>query len=174
MNFGFSNGSDYNFYNNSRIGLDSTDSTRQNMDSTSAANYMLLNFFESDKSSTEFALSQPNVFFKTPWDANSVDVDSFLKAQTKNTSDGVSSGDDPIQRPFLTVPYIGRGSVDVNMESLMRTGDSMTQKKSEKTISETNYMDLSQFPLMEEWRNKKNVEEDNFTDGSRAGATTRI
>jgi hypothetical protein len=170
MNFDFP-GSDYKFYNNSRIGFDPTDTSRQNLDSTQAANYMLSNFFENDKTSTTFALSQPNVFFTTPWNSNAVDVDSFLKNKTINSSEG---GDDPIQRPFLTIPFIGRGSVDVNVESAMRTGESMTMKKSLKTVSETNYMDLTQFPLMEEWQRRNTVEEDKFSDGSRAGTNTRM
>jgi hypothetical protein len=172
MNFGISTVvSDYKFYGTSRIGLDSADTTRQAMDSTRAANYMLSNFFENDQKSTDWALAQPNVFFNTPWNSDKVDTDTYLKAKPQSESE--SSGNDPIQRPFLTVPYIGRGSVNVDLESSMRTGESLDGKQSAKLLSETNYMNLENFPLMPEWV-RTSVEEDNFKDSGRTGATTRI
>jgi hypothetical protein len=173
--------SDFRFYGMSRIGQDAQDSTRQSIDSTRAANYMLSNFFESDRASTSWALSQPHVFFNTPWDARAVDAESYLKIQMQPqspekmfppTAASATTTGPPTQRPFLTIPYLGRGSVDVNTESALRVGETIDQKKSVNTLSETNYLDLASFPLMEDWTRNNTVEEDRLP--GRSGENTRV
>jgi hypothetical protein len=53
------------------------------------------------------------------------------------------------ERPFLTIPYLGRGSCDPVLESNLLQGDSMSSRKSISTISETNYMDYENYPMMD-------------------------
>ena len=56
-------------------------------------------------------------------------------------------------RPFLTVPYLGRGSCDPNIESQLMQGESVRGKKSSSTVMEQNFLPLDQYPLEEGKRN---------------------
>lgn len=50
-------------------------------------------------------------------------------------------------RPFLTVPYLGRGSCDPTIESQLQQGDVVRGKKSVTTVMENNFLDLKEYPL---------------------------
>ena len=50
-------------------------------------------------------------------------------------------------RPFLTVPYLGRGSCDPTIESQLQQGDVVRGKKSVTTVMENNFFDLKEYPL---------------------------
>ena len=53
-----------------------------------------------------------------------------------------------LQRPYLTVPYLGRGNVDVNEETFILHGELNTNKKTVNPSSETSYMKYSNYPLI--------------------------
>ena len=107
--------------------------------------------------------------------ANSVEDESKLLWK--------SEGQRPLEklqlfpRPFLTVPYLGRGSCDPNIESQLMQGESVRGKKSVSTVMEQNFLPLDQYPLDDGKRNDissaKNIQELAFDGWVRGGKATR-
>ena len=54
-----------------------------------------------------------------------------------------------IQRPFSTVPYLGRGKADPVLERQIRVGDKELNKKSLNPTSEVNLADKQNYPLID-------------------------
>ena len=60
------------------------------------------------------------------------------------------------QRPYLTVPYLGKGSNNPDLESELLQGEHTSDKKSIATISALPYIDYSTYPLMDSVKNRMN------------------
>ena len=83
-----------------------------------------------------------------------------------------------MQRPFLTVPYLGRGSVDPVLELQIKEGEPMGEKKSVSTIMSQSFMGYTLYPtdsnMEERVSNTKNTVEESAMNGwVRGGAGTR-
>jgi hypothetical protein len=61
---------------------------------------------------------------------------------------------DLFQRPFATVPYLGRGSVDPILEAQIQQGESITNKRSVTNLPEKSYLKYSQTPLLPDVKDK--------------------
>ena len=57
---------------------------------------------------------------------------------------------DLFQRPFATVPYLGRGSVDPVVESQIMQGDSITNRRSVTHVTEKSFLKHHNTPLIPE------------------------
>jgi hypothetical protein len=143
----------YTFDNLSRIGNDSCDLSQRNVQNLNAANYALSNFFASDcqmERPISFATSQPNVFYKgghqTGYGGCNIDTNSELLIGSLNTHNKCKLS--LLERPFKTVPYLGRGKVDVNMESHLLQGDTNTNRKTVNNLTEQTFMAHSNYPLL--------------------------
>ena len=55
---------------------------------------------------------------------------------------------DLFQRPFATVPFLGRGSVNPVMEAQIQQGESLVNKRSINNLSEKSYIKYHQTPLL--------------------------
>ena len=131
----------YTFDNLSRIGNDSCDMSQRNVQNLNAANYALNNFFSSDcqmERPIQFATSQPNVFYKgghhTGFGGCNIDTNSELSIGSLNTHSKCKLS--LLERPFKTVPFLGRGAVNVDFESQLLQGDTNTNKKSITQLAE--------------------------------------
>ena len=51
------------------------------------------------------------------------------------------------QRSYLSVPYLGRGNVDVGRENELKFGDTFKDKKSVVLMGESPFVNLEQFPI---------------------------
>jgi hypothetical protein len=85
-----------------------------------------------------------------------------------------------MQRPFLTVPFLGKGSCDTTLESQLLQGDTVLQdtKKSTSTIMTQSFMGYTLYPTdsqMEEQTNNPayKVEEAALQGWVRGGASSR-
>ena len=83
-----------------------------------------------------------------------------------------------MQRPFLTVPYLGRGSVDPTLELQMKEGEPMGEKKSVSTVMSQSFMGYTLYPtdnnMEDRVSNTKNTVEESAMNGwVRGGADTR-
>jgi hypothetical protein len=175
--------SDYTFFNNGRIGADNVDNTQRNMENIRHSSYMLSNYFSepADNGHVNFATEQPNVMFSGAMNGpgligNLVDMDSNLlyKSQQERSLEKLSLN----QRPFLTVPYLGKGSCDPLLESQMLQGENSHDKKSVSTIMSKTFMDYTMYPLDNEMRNRvsdtrNTIEESALNGWVRGGAHTR-
>jgi hypothetical protein len=172
-------GSSYTFNNMGRIGLDATDLTQRNMHNTRFSNYMLSEFF-SDKTSdsqVKFATQQPTMMFSSSGVAGSViDVNSMLTLKTEQER--------PLEklmlntRPFVTVPYLGRGSCDPTLESQLQQGEIISDRKSVSTIMEQSFSNYVMYPTDTQMEERvKNpaytVEEAALNGWVRGGQSTR-
>jgi len=178
--------SDYSFFNTDRIGADAVDNTQRNLENTRYASYALANYFnyaEPNESSqyVNFATQQPNVMFSGVSNGGGlvgglVDSDSNLtiKTQQERSLEKLSLS----QRPFLTVPYLGRGSCDPLLEAQILQGENSQDKKSVSTIMSKSFMDYTLYPLDAEMKNRvadtrNTIEESALAGWVRGGVQTR-
>jgi len=172
----------YNFYQLDRVGDDSVTETQNDLQNSRYANYNTANFFSEFPSDAQiqFATKQPivtpnSVSFGSGVGVN-VDVDSKLIIQNEQERNlGRLS---LIERPFATVPYLGRGSVDPNLESQLLQGEPIADKKSVTTIMSKSFLGYTMYPadskMVDDATNPKNTIEDSALRGwVRGGADTR-
>jgi hypothetical protein len=175
----------YTFNNTSRIGNDNTDKSQKTIMNTRFSNYTLSTYFSESHSNdhVNFATSQPAMMFSgihggasAGINSLTVDVDSKLNIQKENgrALEKLSLQ----QRPFLTVPYLGRGSCDTVLESQLKQGDIITNKKSVSTITEQSFASNHMYPLIDSIKdtitNPKYLVQEAALDGwVRGGSATR-
>lgn len=175
--------SSYFFNNAGRIGADVTDQSQRNVYNTRFTNYTLSDYF-SDKttdSHVQFATKQPAVMFSgtthgAGLHSSVVDDESILKLKVEQ--DHAVEKLQLFQRPFVTVPYLGRGSCDPALESQLLQGEMISDKKSASTIMDKSFSQYALYPTdkkMEERVNNAahNVEEAALDGWVRGGMSTR-
>tara|TARA_B100000900_G_C20536060_1_gene698430 strand:- start:70 stop:663 length:594 start_codon:yes stop_codon:yes gene_type:complete len=175
--------SPYTFLNTDRIGADSTDKTQQNLSNTQYSTYTLTNHFSQNLSDqhVKFAIDQPTMTFNGLTNGNGVNatvVDDesvlLLKTEQQRALEKLQL----FQRPFNTVPYLGRGSCDPALESQLQQGELASDKKSVSTIMEKSFADYSLYPTDDKMKERINdpstsVEEAALDGWIRGGASTR-
>jgi hypothetical protein len=166
-----------------RIGADSTDNTQLTQQNIKHANYMLSNYYNEvlSGSHVDFAVQQPNVMFSSMTHGSGlngsvVDVDSYLLINPNNERPLEKL--QLVERPFLTVPYLGRGSCDPSLESQLQQGEIVWDKKSVSTVSENSFLGYTIFPsddkMTDRVKNPANTVEESAMDGwVRGGASSR-
>ena len=175
--------SPYTFLNTDRIGADSTDKTQQNLSNTQYSTYTLTNHFSQNLSDqhVKFAIDQPTMSFNGLTNGNGVNatvVDDesvlLLKTEQQRALEKLQL----FERPFKTVPYLGRGSCDPALESQLQQGELSSDKKSVSTIMEKSFADYSLYPTDDKMKERINdasttVEESALDGWVRGGASTR-
>ena len=175
--------SDYPFNQSGRMGNDVTDTTQRTVQNSAYLDNVLAHF-SSDKMSSshvDFATQYPGVMVSgtnggTGLGALGVDTESSLLWKTASQR--------PLEklqlfpRSFLTVPYLGRGSCDTNLESQLIQGENVRGKKSISTVMEQNFLPLDKYPLDSDKRAraseaKYSVEELALDGWVRGGKATR-
>lgn len=175
---------DFMFNNLGGTRSDNVDQSERSLQNTRFSNYMLSNFGSETIQPDEvinFATSQPSMIMNGASkgdgiNSSVIDVDSLLtvsqeqaRALEKLTLQ---------QRPFLTVPYLGRGSCDTVIESQLQQGEEVHDKKSTSTIMEKTFTDYSLYVVdtnMEQRTNNTTytVQEDALNGWVRGGTNTR-
>ena len=174
---------DYQFNSMGRIGLDSTDQSQKNVYNTRFANYTLSNYFSNvvSDSHVQFAIQQPTTTFSGMVNGHGlinglVDDESkiFYSAENERPAEHIML----MPRPFLTVPYLGRGSCDPALESQLQQGETVGDKKSVSTIMEKSFSSYALYPTDDKMKDRvqdpaKNVEESALNGWVRGGMLTR-
>lgn len=145
--------SDYKFNNLSRIGDDSCAMSQRNVQNVEAGSYMLQNYFSADcemRNGLALALSQPSINFTGSHQVGvggcNVDNNSHLLIdQAQNRPKCRIS---LYQRPFATVPYLGRGACHPELESQLQQGDRQSAKKSVLQTTEQSHIPYSATPMV--------------------------
>jgi hypothetical protein len=139
------------FDNMGRLQNDATDQSQRNVYNTRLSNYMLSDFFSSrtNGDSVQFATSQPNIFANGTalghgLNGTNVDTESLLKLKTD--AERPLEKLQLVQRPFLTVPYLGRGSCDPSLESQIMQGEIVRDHKSVTTIMDKSFQPYTFYP----------------------------
>lgn len=142
---------DFTFNNMARIGYDGCDASEQNMQSVSAANYMLQNFRPQCPmtSAIEFATSQPNVNFggSHQLGIGGCNVEANSKLMLTGTTKPACKLN-LWERPFRTVPFLGRGKGDAELEANLQQGELAGGRKSVSQLSEVSYDSYRRVPLV--------------------------
>lgn len=174
----------YNFNNMDRIGMDKTDQSQKNIYNTRFNNYTLSNYFSDITPTSEFvqfATEQPTMMFSGTVSGNGINgqiVDSeseiFYNSQNEHPDEKLSLN----SRPFVTIPYLGRGSCDPVLESQLLQGEMVNDKKSVSTIMEKSFNNYSLYPIDDVMKNRvedptKNIEEAALNGWVRGGMLTR-
>lgn len=175
--------SPYLFNNTDRIRSDKNDQTQNNVHNTRYANHNLSSFFSENTSSqhVDFAVQQPTMTFSGISHGNGlngsvIDTESNLVIKTEQTKPFEKL--QLFQRPFASVPYLGRGSCDPALESQLQHGEVVAGKKSVSTIMEKSFSQYQMYPTdnkMEERVNNASytVEEAALDGWVRGGKSTR-
>ena len=145
--------SDYTFDNMSRIGNDTCFQDQETLQNINSCNYLLQNYFANDCTMNKpisLATSQPGVFYNGPSSVGSGGcvVDDSSKLLIGSVQTHPKCRIDLFQRPFATVPYLGRGSVDPILESQIQQGELLTNKRSVNKLAEKSYIKYQNTPLL--------------------------
>jgi hypothetical protein len=148
-----SNVYNYTFDNMSRIGTDQCYLDQTTIQNVATCNYMTQNYFANDcsmKNPIDLATTQPGIMYKGGYNLGSggcnVDDSSNLQIGTIQTNPKCRI--DLFQRPFATVPYLGRGSVNPIIEAQIQQGEQLTNKRSVNKLSEKSFIKYYQTPLL--------------------------
>ena len=143
--------SDYTFQNMTRIGNDNCYVDQRSIQDVKNANYMLTKFYPQCPMSNAiaFATNPPSVFYSGSHQVGiggcNIDYNSKLTiADLSKPKCRISL----FQRPFATVPFLGRGESNSILESQIQQGDMVQNRKSINTTAEISYMPYTNYPLL--------------------------
>jgi hypothetical protein len=145
--------SSYTFDKMARIGNDNCCIDQKSIQNVASCNYTLQNYFASDcamKKPIELATTQPGIFYNGGFQsgAGGCNIDESSKLQIGTIQTHPKCRIDLFQRPFATVPFLGRGSVNPVMEAQIQQGETIVNKRSVNNLSEKSYIRYHQTPLL--------------------------
>ncbi len=150
--------SDFMFNNLSRIGEDSCSQDINTIQNTQACNYLLQNYFANDcemNKARKLATTQPCVNYSGGFGlgAGGCNVDDSSKLMIGSIQTNPKCRIDLFHRPFATVPYLGRGSVDPVLEAQIKQGETVTNKRTITRLTEKSHFKHHTTPLIPELEN---------------------
>jgi hypothetical protein len=171
----------YTFDSMSRIGNDTTTLDQRNIQNMNNINHHLENYYPDCPmtKAMNFALNQPNVFYNGSHEGGlkgcKIDDNNELK-YTHITRPACKLTLTP--RPFLTVPYLGKGTLDIDTEFQLRAGENALNKKSVNNTMELNFNDQKNYPMLPEMMETLNntaykIENDAMEGWTRGGMSAR-
>jgi len=142
---------DYTFHNTTRIGDDKCELSQNNIQNSHAANYRLNNFRPACPmtKAIDFATSQLNVNYSGSHQVgiNGCNID-------ENSELSLTDLTKPkcrislFERPFATVPYLGRGKSNPVLESQIQQGDLANNRKSINPTTEASFISYTNVPMI--------------------------
>jgi hypothetical protein len=151
----------YTFDEMSRIGNDACYQDQTTIQNVNFCNYTLQNYFAKDcymSNTIHMATSQPCVNYSGVSSVGQsgclVDQNSKLLFGDSLQTSNPKSKIDLTPRPYITVPFLGRGSVDPILESQLVQGEYLTNRRSLNKLSEQNYAKYLNTPLIPSVKNR--------------------
>jgi len=168
------------FFQADRIGADPVDATQREIANSKTTSYELAAFRNghNDRQTIEFASSVPTMAFS----GMVAGTGSGVGPETVDAASQLAFGD--VQqtreleklclqtRPFVSIPYLGRGSCDPTVESRLWQGELGKDKKSVDTIMTQSFMDY-RLPPKDTERPLGPIEEAALDGFVRGGMRTR-
>jgi len=145
----------YTFDNMTRIGHDSCYTDQKDIQNSGYGNYVLQNYFANDctmMKPIELATSQPAIMYNGGFGnlaVNGCNVDQSSKLLIGSIQTNNACKISLFQRPFVTCPFLGRGSVCPVLESNILQGEQIINKKSVNPLSEKNNYPTQTTPLLQ-------------------------
>jgi hypothetical protein len=172
--------SSYTFNNLSGIRSDAIDQTQTNVQNNKYGHYQVTNNFKENNSpgQVDFAMQQPGFIMRNYGPAPFVIDDESAVLFSNQENERPVEKLQLYERPFLTVPYLGRGGGDPTIESQLLQGEQIDHHKSVNTIMDKPFTDYSQYPLQDDIQSYINnpanqVEELAMNGWTRGGSSTR-
>ena len=173
----------YTFDNPSRIGLDQCNLSQTDIQNVASCNYRTQNFFASDcsmKNPIDLATPQPGIMYNGGFNsgAGGCNIDTSSRLQIGTIQTNPRCRIDLFHRPFATVPFLGRGSVNPVMEAQIQQGEQIVNKRSVNKLGEKSYIKYHQTPLLpavqDKFNNSATKIENDASDGwIRGGVPSR-
>lgn len=143
----------YTFDNLSRIGNDACTQDQNTIQNINASNYLLQNYFINDcsmKQPIALATTQPGIMYNggSGSGAGGCNIDSSSNLLIGSIQTHPRCKISLFQRPFATVPFLGRGSVDPVLEAQIMQGELLTNKRSVNKLSEKSDIKYQITPLI--------------------------
>lgn len=171
----------YAFDSMSRIGNDSVSVDQRTIQNMHHTNYLLENFYPQCpmNNAQNFALEQPNVFYNGSHeggingcvieDNNELKFTHITKPACKLSL---------TTRPYLTVPYLGKGNADPDNEFNIKVGEHALNKKTVNNTMEENFSEHKNYPLIDDLKQSINntsylIENDAMNGWVRGGMSAR-
>lgn len=170
----------YTFNNLSGLKSDTIDLRQNELQNSKFGDYVVSNHFSENNSQghVDFALSQPGFLMYNMAPAPFV-IDDESKILFEDTQmDRPFEKLQLFQRPFVTVPYMGRGGGDIDVEFQLKQGELEDKHKSVNPTFEMPQFDLENYPMQDELKtyigNPQNSIEEYALDGwTRGGISAR-
>ncbi len=146
----------YTFDNLTGLRNDECSMDQRNVQNVQASNYMTENYYPfcPMTNAIDFATKQANVFYNGSHQVgiNGCNIDT--NSELKYTKIAKPACKITLQeRPFLTVPYLGRGEVDPVLERQIKAGDNQLNKKTVNPSMEVNFSEKRNYPLIDNIKN---------------------
>jgi hypothetical protein len=150
--------SSFTFNNLGNIGNDDCCIDQKTIQDSHHCSYMLQSYFANDctmEVPITLATAQPCVNYKGSQNVGigGCNIDNNSKLLIGSLQTNPKCRIDLFQRPFATVPYLGRGAVDPVMESQMQQGELGTNKRTVTKITEKSHLKYRTTPLIQEMKN---------------------
>lgn len=150
----------YTFDNLTRLGDDACEIGMRNLENEHFGKYVTTNYFANKcgmKSIIDFATKQPSVFYNGTADGGvggcKINVSNKLRNEQIQTN-GMGGKISLFERPFRTVPYLGRGVYGGGLlESKLQQGMYIQNKKSCNTVTEDSFNDYRFVPMVPSLQN---------------------
>ena len=147
--------SDFTFNGMSRLSQDSCCIDQNSIQNSQSCSYLLQNYFAQDcsmKNAKALATTQPCINYSGGYGlgAGGCNVDDSSNLLIGGIQTHPKSRIDLFGRPFATVPFLGRGSVDPILEAQIQQGESITNKRSVTRLGEKSHMKYHTTPLIPE------------------------
>lgn len=142
--------SDYTFNNMSRMGNDGCCIDQMSIQNSAACSYLLQNYFTQDcsmKNAKALATSQPCINYSGS-DMCGLNIDESSQLLIGGIQTHPKTKIDLFGRPFATVPFLGRGSVDPVLEAQIQQGEGVTNKRSVTRLMEKSHLKYHTTPLI--------------------------
>ena len=171
---------DYMFNGISRIGQDEFNYTQENLSNNNYSSYLLTNLNQTnEKGALDFLTNNPTMNLKStnqvgPYGYNIDQNTKLLNSKLTNLNYRINLQ----ERTFKTVPYLGKGNVDVGLEHSLKLGDTFKDKKSVCKLGEECQQNVEKYPLQDRVRNNisnpsKKIEENAVKGWIRGGISSR-
>lgn len=167
----------YIFNHGSSLKSDIPDQTQTNIQNTRFGSYTVANYFSNytTDSQVKFASQHPG-FLASNLGVSSAVIDVETQLVNKSVKERSTEKVQLFQRPFLTVPYLGKGGGDTTLESQLQQGEMIRNVKSMYAVPENMY--VTNYPLQQDLLSQvtnpaTSVEEVAMNGWIRGGASSR-
>ena len=175
--------SDFTFNTMGRIGNDSCSQDINSIENAQACSYLLQNYFTSDcnmSKAKQLATTQPGIIYSGSMgsDMCGSNIDDSSKLLIGSVQTNPKARIDLFQRPFATVPFLGRGAVDPILESQIQQGEAVTNKRTVTHLTEKSHLKYRTTPMIQTVKdniqNPSNLIESSASEGwIRGGVPSR-